>query len=233
MPERRRDFRLPLPEGSVSGFRGTGKILDISPTGMRVEVSTRCVFARGELHRLVLSDLLETVEVEGSVRWTQSSWRDPRHSQGGDYVQTAGFAFSRLLSDQPAGIWSSILGHKSQPETPKVAKAADPISTPIPTPTPKAVAKQTLRLESPLSMVEPVDGATVDQSSVKIICTIDKPETLTGFRINGVEAIVERDLGVADIELQKGTNRIISTVARRNGTYSTYLLGKVTRAKVH
>ena len=106
IPERRSEIRLALPKGSVSSPLGAGRILDISSGGVRVEINTRCVFARGETHRLVLSDLLESVEVEGRVRWTQSSWRDSLPSQNSEYIQIAGIAFSRLITDQPAGIWS-------------------------------------------------------------------------------------------------------------------------------
>ena len=218
MSERRSEIRLALPKGSVGGIRGSGKILDVSPTGVRVEVSSRCVFARGETHRLVLSDFLESVEVEGRVRWTQSSWRT-RQSQESEYFQIAGLAFSRLLSERPEGVWSGLLG--------KMAKS--PAGSAPGTAPPQGSA----RLTPPLEMIDPVDGSTVSHGTVNVICTIDKPETLTGLRVNGVDAFVMGDLGTAKITLQKGTNRIVSMVRRRDGTYSTYLIGRIVRSDSH
>lgn len=78
-------------------------------------------------------------------------------------------------------------------------------------------------------MIEPGDGSTVTQQSITVICTIEKPETINGFRINGVDAHVMGDLGTAEVNLQTGANRILSIVSRRDGTYSTYKLGSVTR----
>ena len=247
MPERRSEIRLPLPEGSVSGFPGSGKILDISPAGVRVEVNTRCVFARGELHRLVLSDLLESVEIESRVRWTQSSWRNSVGTEDRQYVQTAGFAFNRLLSDPPSGTWSRLLGVQapvpSRQEPPPIPQVPDVPVAPRPerkrseAPATHRIerirAKPAVRPPSPLKLIEPLDGATTGQAKIEVVCAIDKPESLSGFRINGIEAIIEKDRGIAQIELQKGDNRIVSTVHRRDGTYSSYLLGKILRSKTH
>ena len=243
-PERRRETRLALPKGSVSGFRGSGKILDISPTGVKVLVNTRCVFARGELHRLVLSDLLETVEVEGQVRWTQSNWRNSRKSQESEYFQTAGLAFSRLISDQPAGIWSGLLGEMAKPTTehpaeesappePTPAQSAPVEPAPVETATQEAPPSKTVRLTAPLEMIEPIDGSTIDQQSINVVCTLHRPEIIADFRINGIEAFVMGDLGTASIKLQKGENRIVAMVSRRDGTYSTYLVGRITRSTSH
>ena len=222
MPERRREARLALPKGSVSGFRGSGRILDVSSAGVKVEVDTRCVVARGEHHRLVLSDLLESVEIEGQVRWTQSNWRNSNAAKGSEYFQTAGLAFSKLISNKPAGIWSGLLKEMAQ-------TAATPVpSAPVETPPIRSP-----RTTPPLEMLEPQDGATVDHPSISVICTVGKPETITGFRVNGIEAQVMGDLGTANIKLQKGVNRILAIIHRRDGTYSTYLLGKVTRSTSH
>jgi len=219
MSERRRATRLALPKGSVSGIRGSGRILDVSSTGVRLEVDTRCVFARGEHHRLVLSDLLASVEIEGQVRWTRSNWRDSALPDKSEYFQTAGIAFSRLLSDEPAGIWSGLLAGMTRPA---VAREPEPAAVP-----------KAHKQKPTLKMIEPIDGCTVSQQSIKVICTIERPETITGFRINGVDAFVMGDLGTVDLKLQKGANRIVSIVSRRDGTYSTFLLGKVFRSQDH
>ena len=226
IPERRSESRLALPKGSVSSPLGSGRILDISSGGVRVEINTRCVFARGETHRLVLSDLLESVEVEGRVRWTQSSWRDSLPSQNSEYIQIAGIAFSRLITDQPAGIWSGLMRKMAQPTGELAPERIEPA--------PERVRPQnSVQTKSPLAMIEPIDGSTVSQESVDVICTIEKPETLTGFKLNGVDAFVWGDLGTATVKLHQGTNRIVSMVYRRNGTYSTYLVGNIIRSKTH
>lgn len=222
MPERRKKTRLALPKGSVSGIQGSGRILDISSAGVRIEVDTRCVFARGELHRLVLSDLLESVEVEGQVRWTRSSWRNSTPANGGEYVQQAGLAFSRLLSDKPGGIWSSLL--KDMVQAPPAA---------APTPLFEPPAAKAPRPTPPLEMIEPADGATIDQPSVNVVCILENPETVAGFRVNGVDAQVMGDLGTVNLKLQKGRNRILAIIYRRDGTYSTYLVGKIYRDESH
>jgi hypothetical protein len=222
IPERRRASRLALPKGSVSGFPGSGRILDISSAGVRVEVDTRCVFARGELHRLVLSDRLESVEVESQVRWTLSNWRQSHSNNGSAYFQQAGLAFSRLISARPSGIWSGLL-KEMVPERPP-APAVPVIETPQVKP---------VRATSPLAMLEPVDGATVDQDSVRVICTVTSPDTVSSFRVNGIDAQLLGDLGTAEIKLQRGANRIRSIIHRRDGTYSTYLLGTIHRAENH
>ena len=207
--ERRKGFRLALPECSVSGSGGnSGRILDVSTSGLRVEMDTRCVFARGELHRLVLSDSTRSVEVEGTVRWTQSNWRDQLGSQDSDYVQTAGLTLSKLLTDEPSGIWSSLLAEVPLVETP-------PKTTRRPTPA--------------LRLMEPIDGASVSQESVNVICIIEDPKSVVGFSINGIEAAVMNDLGSARVPLNPGANKIVSVVRKVNGSYSTYRLGKIKR----
>ena len=205
--ERRRGFRLALPECIVSGSEGnSGRLLDVSTSGLRVEMETRCVFARGELHRLVLSDHSQSVEVEGTVRWTQSNWRDHLGSQRSNYVQTAGFALSRLLTDEPDGIWSSLLAE-----------------VPLVQPPPETTRRPTL----PLRLIEPIDGATVSQDSVNVICIVEDPKSVVGFSINGIEAAVMNDLGTAKVQLDPGTNKIFSVVRKANGSYSTYRLGRI------
>lgn len=209
--ERRRGFRLALPECSVSGSGGSsGRLLDVSTSGMRVQMETRCIFARGERHRLVLSDDSQTVEVEGTVRWTQSNWRDRLGSQAGDYVQTARLALSKILTHEPDGIWTSLLA-----------------DVPLIEAQPHAVRKT----PSPLKLIEPIDGATVSQDSVNIICIVEDPETVVGFTVNGIEAAMKNDLGTASVQLDPGTNRIVSVVRKANGSYSTYRLGRISRTR--
>jgi hypothetical protein len=222
IPERRRASRLALPRGSVSGFPGRGRILDISSAGVRVEVDTRCVFARGELHRLVLSDRLASVEVESRVRWTLSNWRNGHSSNGSAYFQQAGLAFSRLISDRPSGIWSGLLREMAPERRP--AQAGPAVETPQIKP---------VRSTPPLAMLEPVDGATVDQSSVRVICTVTSPDTITSFRLNGVDARLRDNQGTADIKLHEGPNRVRAIIHRRDGTYTTYVLGTIHRPESH
>jgi hypothetical protein len=109
-------------------------------------------------------------------------------------------------------------------------KMAQPPAEPAPE---KDRSQKSVRTQPPLAMIEPIDGSTVLQESVNVICTIERPETLTGFKLNGVDAFVWGDLGTATVKLHKGTNRIVSMVYRRNGTYSTYLVGKIIRSKTH
>ena len=247
MSERRSEIRLALPEYVVSGARGSGRILDVSSSGVGVEVKTKCFFARGELHRLVLSSISESVEVEGQVRWTQSDWRTSPRENGSEYFQTAGFAFSKLLTTRPTGIWSSLLeglARPVEPAAPAVApaapRAAAPTAAPAAAPTVAPIVAPAeeqrvapVRRPSPLNLLEPIDGSTVTQDSTKVIFTIDSPESITRIRINGIDASVRGDLGTAEVELQKGANRIVSMVTRRDGTYSTYVLGQLDRSRTH
>ena len=90
--------------------------------------------------------------------------------------------------------------------------------------------QRAIRLTPPLEIIEPIDGSTVGQKTVNVICAIHKPKAISGFRVNGIEAFVMGDLGTATIKLQKGANRIVSLVRRRDGTYSTYLVGTIFRS---
>ena len=173
-------------------------------------METRCIFARGELHRLVLSDDSQSVEVEGTVRWTQSNWRDRLGSQTGDYVQTAGLALSKILTNEPDGIWTSLLADVPLVETP-----LETVRKAIP----------------PLRLIDPIDGATVSRGSVDVICVVENPKTVVGFSVNGIEAAMMNDLGTATVQLDPGTNRIVSVVRKANGSYSTYRLGRIKRTR--
>lgn len=220
MSERRREIRLAVsPECSVSGGQGSGRILDVTSSGARLEMKTHCVFARGELHRLVLSGLSETFEVEGRVRWTRSEWRPAGHGQKNEYVQTAGFAFSRPLTGASSGILTSLL-----------AETIPDADGPAP---PAEQSVEPRRPPSPLRMITPVQGSTVSQRSTKVICAIEDPASIIGLRINGIDALIKDDLGTAEVHLQRGDNRIVSMISRRDGTYSTYLLGRVSRSPSH
>ena len=80
-------------------------------------------------------------------------------------------------------------------------------------------------------MIEPRDGSVVSQESVKVICIVDKPEAVTHLKINRVDATLKRDLGTATVKLDHGANRIVSVDRKHDGTYSTYLLGKIERTR--
>ena len=262
--ERRQEIRLALPECTITGPRGgSGRILDLSSAGVGVEIGTQCLFARGELHRLVLSDLVDFVEVEGTVCWTRSIWRQNRESRTSQYFQSAGFQLSRLLTREPSGIWPSLLADlppapiRLEPVEISSAEAlvapvsdmlaADPVTTeeaatpevsnsdlasrakPPELRLVESLPATLMRPSPPLKMLEPADGSTVSQDSIRVICIIEDPEAVSGVKINGVNAMVMKDMGTASVKLDRGMNRILSMVHRSDGSYSTYLLGKIQR----
>ena len=241
--EKRRETRLPLPECIVSGSRGgSGRVLDVSSAGLGVVVTRQCTFARGELHRLVLSDPSHSVEVEGTVCWTQSNWRNHRGSHQNEYFQTAGLTLSSLLTKQPGGIWTSLMANvpivSATLELAEVS-AAETLPEPVPEPAPIVDAvipkietppETRKRPAPPLRMIEPLDGSVVSQDAVNVICIIENSRAVTSLKINGFEAILMEDMGTASVKLDRGMNRILSSVRKLDGSYSSYLLGTIERA---
>ena len=109
--DRRREARVPIPEVTDVPSRGPrGKILNLGLCGLAVQVENHCCFARGERHRLTVSQGPSSIDVEGIVRWTNSDWEDRSASRQNGYRQTAGFSIQSGATQEEAGAWQSIAG---------------------------------------------------------------------------------------------------------------------------
>ena len=253
--DRRSKVRMTVPECVVFGPSGsTGRLLDVSSEGVRVEIDSRCLFARGEQHRLVLSNVLEFVEVEGLVRWTQSRWKDADEAAASEYRQRAGFTLSGLLTPDPGGIWSSLLAGvpfvakplprvdartaAALPPLESLAEAEDLEGATIEVPIEAAsepVAPATASTSKPqrpirqLEILDPPPQARLTRKSVDLVCRILDPGAVSSVAINRVEATIVEDTATATIQLDRGLNPVKAVVRRSDGSYSTYLLGKIER----
>ena len=87
---------------------GKGKILNLSLLGLAIQVEDHCRFARGERHCLTLSQGPSSIDVEGIVCWTDSSWDDWSASRRGGYRQTAGFSIETGTNRETKKEWRSI-----------------------------------------------------------------------------------------------------------------------------
>ena len=85
--------------------QGKGSILNFSYLGLAVQVENNCRFARGERHRLTLSLGPTSIDVEGTVRWTHSTWKKSQLSPARSYSQIAGFAVDVGPSSEAQRDW--------------------------------------------------------------------------------------------------------------------------------
>lgn len=244
--DRRRSPRFPLPIGRVSGEAREATLLNISRHGMAIEVPVSTSYARGDSHCFTLQDLSHTVEVEGRVRWVRSDWREQSMPGGVQYIQVAGFTFEKILTREPAGIWSNLESVPSEPEE----HEADPLVHGAPagisatrdmtgpprkrTTTVPALSNRTVstgHAGGPKLLV-PLDGSSLRVGTLTVVCKIAEPEDVTLVSINGVSATLEGREAAAEIRLEPGINRLSVLICREDGSYRTYSLGTVTRKEL-
>ena len=243
--ERRSQIRLALPEWVVHGPEGlSGRVRDVSSAGLGILIEAGHPLARGEHHRLALSDRLHSVEIEGTVRWTQSDWHRSKDSGKARFSQAGGLRLWKLLAETPVGAWSSLMTR-----VPRVQSAVAPTPTPAtnesasrpgphPHTTGTGATDEALAISRPLprhpvrplEMLEPAGDRPVKENTVNVVCLLHEPEAVTHIRINRVDALMMNDLATAAVKLDPGINRIVAAIRRRDGSYSTYLLGKIERS---
>lgn len=241
--DRRRSPRFPLPIGRVSGEAREATLLNISRHGMAIEVPVSAAYARGDSHCFTLQDLSHTVEVEGRVRWVRSDWREQSMPGGVQYIQVAGFTFEKILTLEPAGIWSNLESVPYETEE----EEADPLvhgapagigatrdmttsprrrTTSIPT-----ISNRTVSMghAGGPKLLVPLDGSSLRVGTLTVVCRITEPEEVTSVSINGVSATLEGKEAAAEVALEPGINRLGVLICREDGSYRTYSLGTVTR----
>ena len=74
-----------------------GALVNLSNSGFAIQVPEKCRFARGESHRLVLQVGHGSIDVEGTVCWTQSLWDRDDSADDTEFRQVAGFEFANTL----------------------------------------------------------------------------------------------------------------------------------------
>lgn len=110
LAERRLESRLSVPERGLSPYSKSGVLLNLSEKGFAVEIPERCRFARGESHRLRLSVRSGSVEVDGTVCWTKSTWDKAQPSSRTRYSQIAGFEILDSVPDDTLSILGIVRG---------------------------------------------------------------------------------------------------------------------------
>lgn len=108
--ERRIETRLAVSRPAPGMESPAGTLLDLSSSGLAMEAPSVCRYARGELHRITLQVAAGSVELDGWVRWTRSSWSHNGQKGGNTYVQTAGLEFSDRMSQDSHDILRILRG---------------------------------------------------------------------------------------------------------------------------
>lgn len=87
---------------------GSPVVLNVSRRGVAVQVPAKCRFARGERHRFRLAVGPGSVDLEGRVTWTRSTWDNLGDSNDPIYLQTAGFDLIESLTPDNSDHWQAL-----------------------------------------------------------------------------------------------------------------------------
>lgn len=115
-PERRGASRMPVRAYRRQGRQLNRAVLNLSSTGMAVQVPSECRFGTGEIHHFALTVGTDTIDVEGRVCWTESSWRRLPGREESVYTQIAGIDLLDSLVGRTQETWQiliSMVGEQS------------------------------------------------------------------------------------------------------------------------
>ncbi len=208
--ERRRESRIPLPSCAVASEMGAVELVNLSRSGMRLEVEPLEPLEIDALFHFKLSDGSHSARVEGRVRWLGPE-RVRRRRGGERKVYEVGVAFTRLLTPATEGIW----GHLAER-----AGAPPPVVEPPPEAETAEAARPRSRSEELLiSILEPADGATVGAAAIVVVGAVRGRLAPASVVVNGHKAELGGDRFEARVRLRPGPNRITAIAAEVDGTY--------------
>jgi hypothetical protein len=153
------------------------------------------------------------------------------------YTRVAGIAFDHILTPNPSGVWRSLQaadpggawGDGTRPSAEaRIEAAAGSQTQPAPRVEGSTRTLSVTMPEPPL-LLAPFDGATVDESSLEVTCSVSMPEEIVSVRINGTEAEVSGERATASVILEPGPNRLTALIWRHSGLYRSFALGQVIR----
>jgi hypothetical protein len=144
-------------------------------------------------------------------------------------MRVAGMVFEHILTPNPSGIWQSLQVAESGGVWGASARRVDETPIQVAPRGERSTRTLSVTMPEPPRLLTPIDGATVDVSSLEVTCSVSMPEEIVSVRLNGREAEVRGERATASVILEPGPNRLTALIWRHSGLYRSFALGQVTR----